>query len=204
MQTQKIRYKIDGRNGGKLEIRVASAEDAKSIQGIYAPYVKNTAITFEYDVPCVDDFRQRITNTLVEYPYLVAVEQERIVGYAYASSFHSRAAYRHSAEVSIYLNEDWHKKGVGKQLYQELENRLIQQNVFVLYACVAATEREGDENLTDASICFHKKMGYTIVGKHNLCGYKFNKWYSVIWMEKLIADRTDRPDTFVPFSKLSR
>lgn len=185
-----------------MKIRVATVEDAKSIQNIYAPYVEKTAITFEYDVPCIDDFRQRIISTLKEYPYLVAVEQGSIVGYAYASSFHSRAAYRHSAEVSIYLDEKWHKKGIGKLLYQELEKRLTAQNVFVLYACITTTERVDDENLTDASICFHKGMGYTTVGKHNLCGYKFNKWYSVIWMEKLIADRADRPNAFIPFAEL--
>ena len=110
-----------------MDIRVATVEDAKSIQNIYAPYVEKTAVTFEYDVPCIDDFRQRIINTLKEYPYLVAVEQERIVGYAHAGSFHSRAAYKHSAEVSIYLHEKWHKKGIGKLLYEELENRLIKQ-----------------------------------------------------------------------------
>lgn len=186
-----------------MKIRVATAEDAESIQSIYAPYVEKTAVTFEYDVPCVDDFRQRIISTLKEYPYLAAVEQERIIGYAYASSFHSRAAYKHSAEVSIYLHEEWHKKGIGKQLYQELENRLIKQNVFILYACVTVTERTDDENLTDASVCFHKKIGYTVVGKHNLCGYKFNKWYSVIWMEKLIADRAETPNAFIPFSELN-
>lgn len=185
-----------------MKVRVASVDDAKAIQSIYAPYIEKTAITFECEVPCIDDFQQRIINTLKDYPYLVAVEQERIIGYAYASSFHSRAAYRHSAEVSIYLHEKWYKKGVGRQLYQELENRLIKQNVFVLYACITTTERNDDENLTDASIYFHKRMGYAIVGKHNLCGYKFNKWYSVIWMEKLIADRVDRPNAFIPFSEL--
>ena len=187
-----------------MQIRVATAEDAESIQRIYAPYVEKTAVTFDYDVPGIEDFQRRIINTLKEYPYLVAVEQEEIIGYAYASSFHERAAYRHTAEVSIYLDEKWHKKGAGKQLYQELESRLIQQNVFILYACITTTERIDDENLTDASVCFHEKMGYTLVGKHNLCGYKFNKWYSVVWMEKLIADRMDRPDAFVPFSELQK
>lgn len=186
-----------------MKIRVATEQDARAIREIYAPYVENTAVTFEYDVPSVEDFRRRITHTLREYPYLVATEQERIIGYAYAGSFHSRAAYKHSAEVSIYLNEAWQKKGVGKRLYRELEERLIRQNVFVLYACVTTTEYDDDENLTDASICFHKKMGYVTVGKHNLCGYKFNKWYSVIWMEKRIADRVDRPNAFVPFSEVS-
>ena len=187
-----------------MTIRVATPEDAESIREIYAPYVEKTAITFEYDVPSIEEFQQRIADTLREYPYLVAVEQERIIGYAYAGSFHARAAYKHSAEVSIYLNENWHKKGIGKQLYRELENRLIRQNVFILYACNTTTERDDDEHLTDASVRFHQKMGYTLIGKHNLCGYKFQKWYSVIWMEKLIADRADRPNDFIPFSELSR
>ncbi len=187
-----------------MQIRIATTKDAESIQKIYAPYVEKTAVTFDYDVPGIDDFQQRIVNTLKEYPYLVAFEQGRVIGYAYASSFHAREAYRHSAEVSIYLNENWHKKGVGRQLYQELEKRLIRQNVFILYACITTTERKNDENLTDASVRFHEKMGYTLIGKHNLCGYKFDKWYSVIWMEKLIADRVDRPNAFVPFSELSK
>lgn len=187
-----------------MKIRIATTEDAGSIQSIYTPYVEKTAITFEYDPPCIDTFRQRIKNTLKEYPYLIAFEQDQIIGYAYASSFHSRAAYRHSAEVSIYVHEEWHKHGVGKQLYQELERRLIWQNVFVLYACITVTERQADENLTDSSIRFHEKMGYKLVGKHNLCGYKFSKWYSVIWMEKLIAERPDSPNSFIPFSEMNR
>lgn len=187
-----------------MTIRVATPEDAEFIREIYAPYVEKTAITFEYDVPSIEEFHQRIADTLKEYPYLVAVEQERIIGYAYAGSFHARAAYKHSTEVSIYLNENWHEKGVGRQLYRELENRLIRQNVFILYACITTTERDDDENLTDASVRFHQKMGYTLIGKHNLCGYKFQKWYSVIWMEKLIADRADRPNDFIPFSDLHR
>lgn len=186
-----------------MEIRVATAEDAGYIQSIYEPYVENTAVTFEYDVPGIEDFQRRITGTLKEYPYLVAVEQEMIIGYAYAGSFHSRAAYKHSAEVSIYLDAKWQKKGIGKMLYQELEKRLIKQNVFVLYACITVSDRKDDKNLTDASILFHEKVGYKHVGKHNLCGYKFNKWYSVIWMEKVIAERPDKPGNFITFCELS-
>lgn len=108
-----------------MKIRVATVEDVKSIQGIYAPYVEKTAITFEYDVPCIDDFRLRIINTLKEYPYLVAVEQERSVGYAYASSFLSRAAYKHSAEVSIYLHAKWHKSSCTSFGCAPLDNRFV-------------------------------------------------------------------------------
>ena len=151
--------------------------------------------------------RDHLIGTVLIFAFsagLVAAWENEIIGYAYAGSFHSRAAYRHSAEVSIYLKEKWHGHGAGRLLYEELERRLIRQNVFVLYACITVAERKNDENLTDASIRFHEKMGYTLVGKHNLCGYKFNKWYSVIWMKKLIADRIDNPDVFVSFSKLNK
>ena len=183
-------------------IRIATTEDAGEIQKIYAPYVENTAITFEYDVPDVREMRHRIALTLEEYPYLVAVENEKIVGYAYTSSFHGRAAYKHCAEVSIYLDEEHKDKGYGRALYQELEKYLVRQNVNVLYACITETERQDDPRLTDGSIRFHEKMGYVTVGRHNLCGYKFDKWYSVIWMEKVIADRQERPEPFVPFGEL--
>ena len=187
-----------------MNIRAAAAEDAASIQKIYAPYVEKTAVTFEYEAPGVDEIRRRIVHTLREYPYLVAVEQGEIVGYAYAGPFYPRAAYRHSAEVSIYLDAKQQKKGIGTRLYRELETRLLRQNVYVVYACIAASERGEDEHLTDASLCFHEKMGYTLAGKHRLCGYKFKKWYSVVWMEKSLSPRPEQPEAFIPFSELGR
>ena len=188
--------------GNTMKIRVVTEDDAPAIQRIYAPYVKNTAVTFEYDAPDVDEFVRRIEDTVKEYPYLVAEDNGKVVGYAYASPFHSRIAYRHSAEVSIYVDEEWRGKGIGSLLYRELECRLIRQNVFVVYACIARTERENDEHLSDASIRFHNKAGYTVVGTHNLCGYKFDKWYSVVWMEKVIGERPEKPEMFIPFSEI--
>ncbi|MBQ4051345.1 MAG: N-acetyltransferase [Oscillospiraceae bacterium] len=186
-----------------MEIRFAVKEDAAAIREIYAPYVTDTAVTFEYDVPDEAEFVCRIENTLKEYPYLVGVENGRVIGYAYAGSFHSRAAYKHSAEVSIYLERSQHGKGIGSLLYRELEKILIRQNVFLLCACITVTERENDAHLTDASVRFHRKNGYALVGKHELCGYKFDKWYSIVWMEKLIAERVSDPEPFLPFSRLN-
>ena len=188
----------------KPQIRPATVDDAEEILAIYAPYVRSTAITFEYDVPDIQSFRNRMDGILQEYPYLVAEENGKILGYAYAASFHSRAAYKHTAEISVYLKEDCRHQGVGRQLYQELENRLISQNVFVLYACITSTDRQDDPFLTDVSIRFHRKMGYRKIGEHSLCGYKFDRWYSVIWMEKTIADRPVHPDPFIPFPKLGK
>lgn len=186
----------------EIEIRIARTEDAEAIMEIYAPYVRDTAVTFDYEVPDASEFESRIENTLKSYPYLVAVENGRVVGYTYAAQFRHKAAYQHDVEVSIYLDKDRRREGIGRQLYRELEKRLIRQNVFLIYGCITATDRADDEHLTRDSISFHEKMGYTLTGRHNLCGYKFGKWYDALWMEKVIAERPEQAEPFVPFSAL--
>ncbi|MBQ9377577.1 MAG: N-acetyltransferase [Schwartzia sp.] len=182
-----------------MEIRLATADDAGAIRKIYAPYVRNTAVSFEYEAPDTEEMARRIRATLSEYPWLAATEHDEVVGYAYASVFHGRIAYKHSAEVSVYLDGKRRRAGIGSRLYRELETCLLRQNVFVLYACVTATDRAADAHWSDDSLRFHEKQGYVPVGKHNLCGYKFDKWYSVVWMEKVIAPRPEHPKPFVPF-----
>lgn len=181
-----------------MKIRLATTDDAAAIRKIYEPYVLNTAITFEYEVPTVEEFERRIRNTLEEYPYLVAIENDEIVGYAYASQFHPRAAYKHSAELSIYIDKDSRKSGIGKSLYLELIEILKRQNVYTLHACVAYADRP-DEHLTNDSVAFHEKMGFTVVGKHTDCGYKFGRWYSMVWMDMKISADLEKVDTFIPF-----
>lgn len=182
-----------------MEIRVAATEDAEEIRAVYAPYVINTAVSFEYDVPTIEEFKMRIDNTLKNHPYLVAIENDSIVGYTYASSFHSREAYKHSAELSVYIKEEERRKGIGQMLYLKLEEMLSKQNVYLVHACVSVPEGK-DEHLTNDSEQFHKKMGFKTVGKHELCGYKFGKWYSIIWMDKVIKEKKLTPKPFIPFS----
>lgn len=184
-----------------MEIRIASVEDAKAIRKIYAPYVSDTAVSFEYEVPSVEEFQKRINKTLKEYPYLVIIDQNEIKGYAYAGAFYEREAYKHSAELSIYLRQDKRGQGTGKKLYQELEKILIRQNIYTVHACIATPDGY-DEHLTDDSERFHRKMGFEIAGRHDKCGYKFGKWYSIIWMDKVIKEKTDNPDPFIPFSEI--
>ena len=186
-----------------MEIRLASADDAEEILAIYAPYVRKTAVTFEYEVPDPGEFRSRIEETLKNYPYLVAAEAGRILGYAYAGAFRKRIAYQHSAEMSIYLDEHCRQHGIGRLLYRELEKRLPEQNVFSAYAGVTTTERENDAFLTDASVRFHEKMGYAKIGEYHLCGYKFDQWYNVAWFEKTLGNRPEKPVPFIPFSALN-
>ena len=186
-----------------MKIRTATTDDAQAILDIYSPYVSNTAITFEYDVPDISEFTERIENILKKYPYLVAIENDTVAGYAYAGEYRSRAAYQHCAEVSIYIDRNRTGRGTGRELYRLLEQMLLRQNVFILYACITESESADDPYVTDGSIRFHEKMGYSLVGKYYHCGYKFGKWFSMRIMEKITCQRPDTPHEFIPFMKLS-
>ena len=183
-------------------IRIATPEDAAEILKIYAPYVEDTAISFEYEVPSVDEFRDRIERTLERYPYIVAEQDDRIIGYAYVSTFHERKAYDWAVETSIYVDKNCKRNGCGMQLYQALEKILKKQHISNLYACIAYTKQE-DEHLTNDSMHFHEHLGYELVGTFKQCGYKFNKWYDMIWMEKMIGEHPEMPEAFIPFSVLN-
>ena len=185
-----------------VNIRVASPDDAEQLLKIYAPYVEKTAITFEYDVPTVHEFKKRIENTLERYPYLVAEVGDKIVGYAYTGSFVGRAAYDHSAETSIYIDEGCRNKGIGKRLYAAIEEISVAQNVINLYACIGYPEQE-DEYLTANSADFHAHLGYTKVGEFHRCGYKFGRWYHMIWMEKMIAEHREVQPPVKSYPELS-
>ena len=106
---------------------MATVADAAALREIYLPYVRTTAVTFELEDPTLEDFTERVRKTLERYPYIVAVEEGEIVGYAYASAFRPRAAYLHSIETSIYMRMDYRGKGVGRRLYETLAKLLVLQ-----------------------------------------------------------------------------
>lgn len=184
-----------------IKIRTADVLDAQALLEIYAPYVKNTAITFEYEVPGVSDFQQRIENTLKRYPYIVAEKGGELLGYAYTGVFKGRAAYDWAVEVSIYVKEDKRGLGIGRRLYEALEEISRAQHILNLNACIAYADKE-DEYLTNDSVAFHSCLGYTMVGKFHQCGYKFGKWYDMVWMEKIIGEHTDEPEPVILFPAL--
>lgn len=181
-----------------FDIKTASSGDAASLARIYAYYVNNTAVTFEYDAPSSEEFKLRIINTLNKYPFLKAEANGIPVGYAYASPFHNRAAYQFSAELSVYMHPEYRGHGGGKLLYSKLERILYAQRVTNLYACIAYTERR-DEYLNDTSVRFHERMGYRMVGKLSGCGYKFGAWYDIVYMEKYCFPRKKPSEQFIPF-----
>ena len=171
-----------------IEIRTVTPEDAERLLEIYSYYVKNTAISFEYEIPSLEEFRERIVNISKRYPYICAIADEKIIGYAYAGVFHEREAYRHSVELSIYVDLERRRGGCGRALYAALEERLKKQGIKNLYACIAVPPKKADEYLTFDSMKFHKKMGYKIAGHFHLCGIKFDRWYDMIYMEKLLHE----------------
>lgn len=185
----------------EIIIRTATPGDAEALLAVYAPYVKETAITFEYEVPTAEAFRERIERTLQRYPYLVAVSEGEILGYAYLSPLGERKAYEHAAETSVYLRQDARGKGLGKKLYQELEETASKQHITRLYACIAYTEEEADEHLSKGSLHFHERAGYRLAGHFRGCGYKFGRLYDVVWMEKVLSE--GRPDApLLPYPEL--
>ena len=167
-------------------IRDAVLADAERLLEIYAYYVEHTAISFEYDVPTLAEFEARMRRTMADYPYLVVERDGRILGYAYAGAFVGRAAYRHSCELTIYLDPATRGGGLGRMLYAVLEERLRAMRIRNLYACIGWPDAP-DEYLTRNSADFHAHLGFTKVGEFHLCGYKFGRYYSMIWMEKLIG-----------------
>ena len=183
-------------------LRAATPADAPALLAIYAPYVLETAVTFEYTPPTAEAFAQRIRQTLARYPYLAAQEGEAILGYAYAGPFHTRAAYAWAAESSVYVRREGRRQGVGRRLYQALEEALRAQGVTNLYACLAYPCAEGDPHLTRDSEAFHQRLGFAAVGRFHRCGYKFDAWYDMIWMEKEIAPHRVPQPPFRPFPLL--
>lgn len=180
-----------------ITIRTAIPDDAEQLLAIYAPYVEQTAITFEYDVPSVEEFRHRIEKSLEKFPYLVAEHNGQIVGYTYASTFRVRPAYNHCVEMSIYIAQDAHRRAIGTRLYEELESRLRDSGFINLNASVTWVEKENN-HLTHQSISFHEKMGYKKVAHFHRCGYKFGEWYDMVWMEKLLDVKYFKPRCSAP------
>lgn len=187
----------------KKGIRVATPQDAEALLAVYAPYVTDTAITFEYEVPSLTEFRERIQHTLERYPYLVMEQDGEILGYAYAGPFKERAAYDWAVETTIYVKRGMKKQGIGRKLYQALEDTLIRQNILNLNACIGYPTVE-DEYLTRNSMEFHQHLGYRLVGQFYQCGYKFGRWYDMVWMEKLVGEHGVEPARVKPFPELQQ
>lgn len=157
-------------------IRAATLADVAEILEIYTPYVENTTYSFEYTPPTLAEFIQRFREHVAQFPWLVWEEEGRILGYAYAGAPWERAAYRWVSEASIYLRPEARGKGIGRQLYAQLENILTRQGYRLVYALITS-ENTG-------SIAFHQAVGYEYRTEFPNSGYKMGRWLGVVWLEK--------------------
>lgn len=184
-------------------IRDATIADAEHILEIYDYYVKNTAITFEYDTPPIGEFKERMERIMSRYPYLIIAKDNIIQGYAYAGPFVGRVAYDWSCEMTVYLDYNVRKSGMGRKIYEALENKLREMGILNLYACIGYPE-VNDEYLTTNSADFHAHMGFVKVGEFHKCGYKFGRWYDMVWMEKIIGKHGNRQALVACYPKLKK
>lgn len=159
-------------------IRIATEADVGRILEIYAPYVRDTVYTFEYEVPTREAFLARFRGITAQFPWLVWEEDGRILGYAYGSAPFERAAYRWCAEDSVYLCPEAKGRGIGKMLVAALETILQLQGYRTVYSIITS------ENTT--SMDFHTKIGYKFLSEFPNCGYKFGRWLGVTWLQKTL------------------
>lgn len=176
------------------KIRQVQLSDAEQILKVYAPFITDTCISFEYVVPSVEEFAQRIAGISAEYPYIVLEEDSEIVGYAYAHRYLERVAYSWDVEVTIYLAPKVQGKGLGVILYDALEKLLALQNIKNLYSCITG------DNVH--SIEMHRSMGYELIGTFPKAGFKHDRWLDVVWMAKAIGEKENTPLPLVPFAEV--
>ena len=157
-------------------IRFATVADASSIQRIYRPAVELEATSFETDVPSVEDISQRISATLLRTPWLVYHDGGEVLGYAYASKHRDRAAYQWTVEVSAYVDQRAHRRGIGRALYTTLLEILALQGFHRAYTGITLPN--------DASVGLHSAVGFTAVGVYRAIGFKHGAWHDVAWYER--------------------
>ena len=174
-----------------ISLRVATPSDGAALAEIYAYYVKETAVSFEYEAPSAEEFSRRIEHKLAKYPYLVAERDGKPIGYAYASEFRERAAYNWDVELSIYLDKDERRCGAGRMLCQALAEILKAQGFVNLYAIITLPN--------DGSEAFHSKMGFEKLCEVDRVGYKQGKWYGLTWYRLALCDE---PATVIAFPDL--
>lgn len=170
----------------EINIRLATPEDAAEIAAIYAPVVRDTVISFEVEPPGAEEFAKRISGILPAYPWLVAEEAGRVIGYAYAGPHRTRAAYRWSVEPSVYIAEEARGRGVARALYERLFTILRAQGFANAYAGITLPN--------EPSVRLHRSFGFMDVGVYGRVGYKYGQWHDVWWGAlDLAPDREGTP-----------
>lgn len=178
----------------KLIVRMATPEDAAKILEIYGPIIRETAISFEMEIPAVDAFAQRIATYLKTHPWLVGEMDGAIAGYAYASMHRSRAAYQWSCETSAYVHPNFKRKQIGQKLSLVLNDILRKQGFFNAYAGIVVPNPE--------SVAFHESLGYVHLGTYHQTGFKLGKWHSVSWYQLKLQPEGALPGKLLHWSEV--
>ena len=179
-----------------IDVRLATPNDAAGILEIYAPYIANTSFTFETAVPPLIDFQKRISDYLINWPWLVCEIDGVIAGYAYGAKYRERVAYQWCVESSIYIHDDFLNHKIGKALYEALIEILKKQGYRNVYAVI---------NLpNDRSVKFHESCGFSYFATYEKVGYKLGKWKNVGWWQLIINEYTMKPEAPVKFSELDK
>jgi len=168
-----------------IVLRLAGETDAEAVAAIYAPYVRDTAISFELDPPTVDELRQRMRTTLAHAPWLVCEADVEVLGYAYAGRFHGRAAYQWTVEVTVYVHRDHHRRRIGEGLYSALLDGVREQGFRTAVGIIALPN--------PASVGLHERLGFRPAGVLGSVGFKHGRWHDVGWWALALADYAPSP-----------
>lgn len=175
-------------------IRIARGEDAREIQAIYAPYVRDTAVSFELEPPDAAEIARRIAATLPAFPWLAWEEGGRVAGYAYASRHRERLAYQWSVDVSAYVHRDFHRRGIGAALYRELLAILRRQGFLNAYGGITLPNA--------ASVALHESVGFQPLCVYRGVGFKMGAWHDVGWWHLRLAELPANPPVPRAFAQL--
>ena len=177
-----------------MTIRFATPADAPALCAIYAPYVTDSVISFEYEVPTEAAFAERIRAVQRQFPYLLAEVDGRVLGYAYASGHNDRMAYQWSVNTSVYVHHEAHRQGVGRRLYGTLFEWLDKQGYINAFAGITLPNAKSE--------AFHRSFGFEHIGTYANTGYKFGAWHSVAWFQRVLRPYPPQPEPPVPIGQL--
>lgn len=165
---------------GGIKIRQIEEQDIEQVLAIYAPYITDTLITFEETVPFAEAFRKRVQKITARYPWLVCEAEGSVVGYAYAGPYRERAAYDFTCELSVYVVQGWHSRGIGSLLYERLLQELRERGFVNAYAVITVPNAQSE--------ALHRHFGFREEGRSRQIGYKMNTWCDVAYLSKRIGE----------------
>lgn len=180
----------------EMVIRYATPKDSDDILSIYEPYIRETTITYEYEVPTKRDFYIRTCEILNNFPYLVCEEDGNIIGYVYGSKHRERAAFQWGVEISVYVRREYQGRGIATDLYNHILKLLKEQGFYKVYAIIDSPNEKSEK--------FHEKFGFKRIAYLPKVAYKLGRWCDISYYEKELRDSFDEPVQIRPFRSANK